>query len=64
MLSPTILTKGEMGKYLSGTNNGDDKFGEYEGWVSVGVGKDKGERGKDNQFNLFKGHRNKNYSRI
>ena len=23
-----------------------------------GVGRDKGERGKGNQFNLFKGHRN------
>ena len=26
--------------------------------MGVGVGRDKGERGKGNQFNLFKGHRN------
>ena len=32
--------------------------------MGVGVGRDKGERGKGNQFNLFKGHRSKNYSRI
>ena len=32
--------------------------------MGVGLGKDKGERGKGNQFNLFKGHKNKNYSRI
>ena len=32
--------------------------------MGVGVGRYKGERGKGNQFNLFKSHRNKNYSRI
>ena len=32
--------------------------------MCVGVGRDEGGRGKGNQFNLFQGHRNKNYSRI
>ena len=60
---------GKMGKYLSRTYDGNDKFWgavdirKYRGLVGVGLGRDKGERGKGNQFNLFKGHRNKNYSR-